>query len=223
MADSFIDLSLVENDIKLKAIDNGDGTYSLGTAGSGSGGETVVSGVVSLGASEAHLGEIGGRFTVASATLTRPGDTNAYAAKDVVANSTTAPTVVTFSGMARIAGSGGYITKARLLTNRSTDTAQFRMHLYHTAPTAIADNAQMALVWANRTNRTGTLDFPALATEGTGSDSSYALLAPGNTNFPLPFVCTAGDRNLYAIFETLSIFTPASGQLFLIELTADVN
>jgi hypothetical protein len=212
MADSFVDLSLVSNDIKIKVIDNLDGTYS-----------PDITATAELGASEEHIGEVGGRFTVAFATLTRPGDTTLYAAKDVVANSTTSPTVVTFSGMARVNGGGGYIVKARLLTNRSTDTEQFRMHLYNVAPSGIADNAQMPLLWTNRANRIGFLDFPALSTEGTGSDSSYALLAPGNTNFPLPFVCAAGNSSLYAIFETTTSFTPASGQSFYIELTADVN
>lgn len=168
---------------------------------------------------ETHLGEVGGRTVVASASFTRPADTTAYTAKDTVSNSTSVPTVLTFSNLARIAGGSGYITKARLLTNQSTNTARFRLHLYHTAPTAINDNSPFTLLWANRAIRVGYIDFDAATTEGTGSDSASAL----NSVIRLAFSCTSASRTLYGALEAIDAFTPASGQEFFAELTAELN
>lgn len=172
-----------------------------------------------MGSFNDSIGQVGGYMAPVAATLTRPADTTAYAAKDAVANSTSAPTVLTFSKIARLPGSSMYIVKWRLFTNQSTNTARFRLHLYHTSPTAINDNAAFTLLWANRANRTGYLDFPACQTEGTGSDAANSQVKDER----LSVCCAVGDRNLYGLLETLDAFTPASGQIFYIELTADQN
>jgi hypothetical protein len=165
------------------------------------------------------LGQVGGHMEPVSATLTRPADTTAYAAKDAVSDSTSAPTVLTFSKLARVQGGSGYIVKARLMTNQSTNVARFRLHLYHTAPTAINDNAAHTLLWANRAARIGWIDFAACQTEGTGSDAANAL----NDTVRLPFSCADTSRHLYGLLEAIDAFTPASAQVFFIELTADLN
>lgn len=161
---------------------------------------------------------------ISTASFTRPSDTTPYDAKDVVSNSTSAPAVMTFSEMAPLqGGKSGYITKARLFTNQSTNTASFRLHLFHTAPTPINDNSPYTLLWANRTSRIGYIDFPACSTEGTGSDASNAQKGGGvsNANLAMPFTCASDSRAIYGVLETLTAFTPASGQLFFVELTAD--
>lgn len=172
-----------------------------------------------MGSFNDSIGQVGGYMGPVAATITRPADTTAYAAKDAVADSTSAPTVLTFSKIARLPGSSGYIVKARLMTNQSTNTARFRLHLYHTAPTAINDNAAHTLLWANRANRVGYIDFPAAQTEGTGSDAANSQ----NDTVRMPFVCASASRHLYGLLETLDAFTPASGQIIYIELTADQN
>jgi hypothetical protein len=136
-----------------------------------------------------------------------------------VSDSTSAPTVLTFADLARVNAGSGYIVKARLLTNQSTNVARFRLHLFHTAPTAIADNAAHAILWANRANRIGYIDFPACQTEGTGSDAANSQEA----TVRLPFVCAAASRAVYGLLETLDAFTPASGQVIYIEITPDQN
>lgn len=47
-------------------------------------------GISSISAGENHLGEVGGNMSRVSVELTRPADTTAYAANDVVADSTSA-------------------------------------------------------------------------------------------------------------------------------------
>jgi len=197
-----------------------DGTANDAVAGSGVVGtgvqRVVLATDVALPAGTNYLGLVGQGLAAVSATFARPADTTAYAAKDAVSNSTSSPTVLTFTGMARVSGGGGKIRVARLLTDQSTNTSLFRLHLFRTAPTAINDNAAYTLLWANRANRIGFIDFAALQTEGSGSDAAAGI----NRYADLEFV-TSGSANLFGMLEVLGAFTPTSGQNFYIELLAE--
>ncbi len=172
---------------------------------------------VALAAGETHIGEVGGKMSRVNTTLTRPSDTTAYAAKDAVA--ATSPAFLTFANLARVNDGGGYIVKARLTTNLSTDTKRYRLHLYRTTGTAIADNAQFTLLDAAKGVKIGYIDFPACATEGTGSDCAEAA----NDTLRLAFVCSGGVAHIYGMLQTLDAGTPASAQTYHIELMADLN
>lgn len=173
-----------------------------------------------LGASETHLGEVGGRLAVVAASeLTRPANTTAYAALDAVSDSTTSPTVLTFSNAARVNVGSGYVVGARLMTDQAANVARFRLHLFHTSPTAINDNAAFTLLYANRATRVGVIDFPAMDDEGSGSTGAEAR----NVDVRLPFVCAAASDDLFGLLEVLDAFTPASGQKFYAELVIDQN
>lgn len=174
---------------------------------------------VSFGASESHLGEMGGRTITIGAEFTRPADTTAYAPKDAVSDSTSAPTVLTFTDLARINGGSGYMTKVRVVTNQSANNATFRLWLFNAAPTAINDNAAFTLLWTNRATRLGYIDIGPLSTEGTGSDSAEGQ----NDTARLAFVAGGATRHLYGLLESLSSFTPASAQQFRVELSAELN
>lgn len=195
------------------------GTNAIGKLAANSGVDIGDVDVTSIAAGENHLGKVGGNTSAVSVSFTRPADTTAYAAKDAVSNSTSAPTVLTFTNLARVSAGSGYITKARLMTDQAANVARFRLHLYHTAPTAINDNAQHAMLWANRANRIGFIDFEAMQTEGTGSDTANAL----NSTIRLAFVCAAASRTLYGLLETRDAFTPANAQNFFIELMSENN
>jgi hypothetical protein len=155
--------------------------------------------------------KVGLEIAEVSVELTRPADTDAYAANDVISNSTTAPAVITFENCGADNEGSGYITKARLFTNSATAMlgAQIRLHLYHTAPTAVNDNAAFTLLYANAVNRVGYIDFPALETGGTGSDAAAAIWF----DLPIPFRCARGSRALYgvAVVKAAGV-APASGQ-----------
>ena len=176
-------------------------------------------GTVTLAASENHTGEVGTNGVIIGVELTRPADTTAYAVNDAVSNSTSDPTVLTFTNLARANAKSGYIVKARLMTDQKTNTAQFRLHLYHTAPTAINDNSAQALLYANKDKAVGYIDFNAMTTEdATASDAAFSLWIG-----QLHFVCASASRTLYGLLETKTAFTPASAQKFYIELSADNN
>jgi hypothetical protein len=156
-------------------------------------------------------------FVSAATELTRPSNISAYVAKDTV-NETVA-SYLTFANVVTTAGDGGYIMKARLVTNNVLTVAiRFKLHLYHTAPTPIADRTQFTLLYANRANRIGSITFPATSTEGTGSDSANTM----DDAIRLAFT-TVGATSLYGVLEAVDAFTPTSGQKFYVELTVDKN
>lgn len=163
---------------------------------------------------------LAGASFLASATITRPADTTAYAAKDVI--STGAGAILTFPGMGRVNGGSGLILRARLMTSQKTNVAQCRLHLFHTAPTAIADNSPYLLLYANAANRVGMIDFPAMTTEDATNSTAASAMRPSSDGNSLPpnlwYQCAAGDTALYGILETLTAFTPASAQTYFIEL-----
>ena len=156
--------------------------------------------------------------------LTRPADTTAYTAKDVVSDSTSAPSVLTFADFARVNQGSGIIVRARLMTDQKTCTAGFRLHLFHTAPTAINDNSPYLLLYANAANRIGMIDFPAMTSEDATNSTAASTMRPssdGSYGTPnLWYQAASASRAIYGILETTSAFTPASGQKFFIELAA---
>ena len=161
------------------------------------------------------------RQVAVSASFARPSDSTPYGANDAVANSTSAPTVLNFADVVGGVGMSGEIVKVRLMTNQSTNQARFRLHLFHTAPTPINDNAAHTILYANRANRIGSVTLPLCSTAGSGSDAANSIAVPGTplSNVPLAFTCAADDTDLYGMLEALDAFTPASGQQFFIEIT----
>ena len=158
---------------------------------------------------------------ILTASFARPGagDVTAYAVNDAVANSTSAPVILTFANAARANGGSGYIVKAELCTDQAACTAAFRLHLFTTSVTPVNDNAAYLSQWVNRAVRVGHLDFLTVSQEGTGSTSAFCLWSGA----PLLYVCDAADTALYGLLETKSVFTPASGQNFSIKLGVDKN
>lgn len=182
--------------------------------------DSIIANTASTPASENHLGEVGGNTKEVAASFTRPGDTNAYAISDAVSDSTSAPTVITFTAVGRVNAGSGYITTARLVKNGATTTnANFRLYLYSVAPTPVNDNAAFPLLWANRTGRIGYIDFSSMSTEGAGSDSAQALA----TATALEFVCASGTTNLFGVLVAKAAYAPASAEQFHITLGVDRN
>lgn len=165
---------------------------------------------------------VGGSLVTITTELTRPADTTAYAANDVVSNSTSATTLLTMTNCARVAGGSGYITGVRVVTNLKSITPRMRVHMLNANnPTIAADNVAAKTLYADLSKRVGSVDLAAMTTSAdtTTSDQSGA----SDFSIRIPFVCAAGDRNLYIWLETLDAFTPASGEKFSVVLSVDQN
>lgn len=166
----------------------------------------------------------------------RPSNTTAYSAGQTIASLTSSPVIDWKFQIGRRNGRCGNIVKAILQTDQTSNTSKFRLHLYNSAPTAIADGANCTVLFANAGSYQGFIDFPAAAQLGSSSDTSaQAMVVPPVTGqaaqatLPLSFQSdsAAGDvggGNLYGLLEVVGAgFTPASGQKFNILLEADLS
>jgi len=143
-----------------------------------------------------------------SASKTRPNDTNAYAALDVIAESTSAGTVWQFSNIAPSTGGEIVITAAALEIDVAAIPAgqgRFRLHLYSTSPTAINDNAAFNLIAADRAKYLGYIEFPEMNDLG---DTLYSSLE--ESYFGIRKQITAASGTLYGILQTMSAYTPTA-------------
>lgn len=198
----------------------GAGSASVGTVVLGAGSASV--GTVIAGAGEAHVGEVAGRIATVSAEFTRPSDTTAYAAGDVVSNSTSSTTLLSISGCARVNAGSGYIVGATVVTNTKSLTPRIRVHVFNASnPTVSVDNSALQEKYADISKRLGYFDMPAMTTgtDTTNSDMSRAV----NFSLRFPFVCAASSTTLYFLFETLDAFTPTSGEKFTLVVNVDQN
>jgi hypothetical protein len=153
-------------------------------------------------------------------SFTRPADTTAYAVSDSVNSSTSSPTVLTFSGVARNNGGSGYVTGGFCQTSQTSMTGQLRLHLFRVTVTPINDNAAYTLLNSGNSTRIGYIDFTSFTTGGTGSDTAIAFAAfPGGST--LPYICASGDTALYGVTEARNIWTPANAQTFRYQLLFD--
>ena len=155
--------------------------------------------------------EIIGQAGSASATITRPANTTAYAAADGI--STEAGANLTFA-TELAAGSKFAIYSASI---RSTNAAiisgatTYKLHLFNAAPTAIADNAAHAVVTADVAKYLGYITLSAMEDAGDfiskRTDAINAVMS-----------LAAAGTSIYGQLQTVGGFTPASGTVYTIEL-----
>jgi hypothetical protein len=146
-----------------------------------------------------------------SATITRPANTTAYTALDVV--STEAGAVLEFTNMGQPNGVV-YITAASLRVDVAavpSGMGVFRLHLYKTAPTAIADNAAFDLPSGDRAKYCGYLDI------GTPIDLGATLWAQNDETRKQ---VDLSGTSIYGILQTVAGFTPTSAAVKTITLRA---
>lgn len=156
-----------------------------------------------------------GRVVVVTApTMTRPADTTAYAAGDLVANSTTAGSVVPLEF--DVGGGSGMVRKIRIRTNRTsggTTNAVFRVFLFRTAPTvAGGDNA--AFNPANAANYLGAMDVVLTDQFSDGAVGNGVPAVGSEINYSLP----DGSTKLFGLVRAGAAYTPASAEQISVAL-----
>jgi hypothetical protein len=202
---------------------------ALGTAGTASTDVLTVQGVASMTAlkvdgsavtqpvSVAAVVSVKTGMSVVSQEITRPADTTAYAANDVVGPTTT-PAVGVLADLFSGNGASGYITKVRLVTNQAANVTPYRIYFYNAAPTAIADNAASSVLYADDAKIIGYVDITNVSQEGSGSDAAMGLWTG-----QLAAKAAAADNDLYYVIITKAAFTPANGQKYTVTVTLDQN
>jgi hypothetical protein len=137
-------------------------------------------------------------------TITRPSNTTAYTAGDVVGD-TIGSAIIRLPDAGPTAGFV-IIQSVSLVFSDSVVPAgmgAFRLHLYSASPTAIADNAAFDLVSGDRATYMGFIDLPTPADFGS---SLYT-----QTDYPGRLIkLAAASTTLFAELETRGAYTPVS-------------
>jgi hypothetical protein len=148
----------------------------------------------------------------ANASQTRPANTTAYTAGDVVGAAVTAN--ISFGEFAGIASGAVILMGAWLRIDKNavpTGMGAFRLHLYNAAPTAIADNAAFNVIAADRTKYLGYIDLPTPIDLG---DTLWSQVENVNKKVKL----ASGSKYLYGVLQTVAGYTPASGDVLAVGL-----
>jgi len=166
----------------------------------------------------------GGIQRITSETLTRPADTTAYAQYDLVANSTTAGSVVATeiknAVRRRTPQEALRIEQIRLRkSGTSLTNASFRVYILQAQPGSfsVGDNAQL--------NTSGALGIDTIVPvvgwfdvvmdrSATAGAQGIGVSSNGNALAAKP---TAGT-SLWFIIEASAAYTPASGETFVVDL-----
>jgi hypothetical protein len=143
--------------------------------------------------------------------FTRPADTNAYTALDVVGSATSA-----IHEFTQVGPRGGdlIVFAAELMINLAavpSGMAGFRLHLYSSSPTAILDNAAFDLVAADRDVYMGYADF------GTPEDLGSTLFSQARFVYAEAQLASA-VTSLWGELQTIGAYTPASGTGYRVRL-----
>lgn len=147
--------------------------------------------------------------TEVAAGFTRPSDTTAYASGDLVANSTTAGSVVPIPfKVARTSLPFSTLDRVRLLkSGTSVTNASFRLHFYTTAPTpSNGDNG----VWL--TTQAGYLGAVDVTVDKAFSDGAAGIGAFG-VGLKIPSTRDT-DGTVYGLLEARGAYTPISAEVF---------
>ncbi len=171
------------------------------------------------------------------ATFTRPADTTAYAAGDIVANSTTGASVVPLRFPAlRTANGSGVITGGRII--KSDDdlvNASFRLWVFSAQPFASAgypaDNAALTLTYAAMQNFVGMIDFTSFIDAGSANvavanptrnmmpfNASRSQRMPTSDTITAGGVTYDGTQLLYGVLEARAAYTPGNAEQFTVWL-----
>lgn len=158
-------------------------------------------------------------------TFTRPANTDAYGATDVISAtvSDTATTPLRSLDLALYPGKAFWLVYLRLETNLDTFAGTARVHFYTVAApdTAVpGDNVAFVRAYANTEDYIGYVDLPAFTDVGDEMeafrDDVRLLCQPAGDGASE----TADSKIYYRIALTAGTPTPASGQSFTIEARA---
>jgi hypothetical protein len=155
-------------------------------------------------------------YTNPSVTFTRPADTTAYAANDLVANSVTAGSVSPPSLTVSVAAAAAVVIRRVRLKKSTTSAtnATFRIHLFAvTAPTVTnGDNGAFAVATGSA-NYLGNFIIGAMVSLGDGCVGFGVPSVGGEIGLKL-----ASGTVVYALLEALAAYTPGNAETFTITL-----
>lgn len=155
-------------------------------------------------------------FEVSAPTFTRPNDTTAYSIGDLVANNTTAGSVVPLVFLMpsrRNMIYGAKITKS----TAAVTTATFKLHLYKDSPTsANGDNGAWSTTSSNYIGNI-TVDMSTNTFTNTNTATSATT-----TTAPLVFSADA-DSLVYGLLTATAAYAPGAQETFSVSLLGEAS
>lgn len=155
-------------------------------------------------------------IVTSTASFTRPNDTTAYAANDLVANSTTAGSVVPMSfAIASGPGSSVWIRAIKIKKSGTTATnGNFHLRLYGVSPTcANGDNGAWSTTESSYLGKIDPAIVEAFTDACAGVDSLSEL---ADIQLVLP-----GPGIIYGLLVADAAYTPAAQEVFTVTLICD--
>lgn len=155
---------------------------------------------------------VDGRAFRTTTTITRPSNTTAYTAGDVVGD-TGGSAIISLTAAGPTAGFV-IIQSISLVFSDSVVPAgmgAFRVHMYSASPTAIADNAAFDLLSGDRATYMGFIDMPA--PQDFGSSLYTQVDYPGRL-----VKLAAASTTLFVEIETRGAYTPVSASTVSIRM-----
>lgn len=149
------------------------------------------------------------------ASFTRPADTTAYTANDLVANSTTAANVVPMTFTIGY-GSCLKIMQAKIKFNSATNTnGKFLIHMYNISPTVT--NGDNGAWLTTESNYCGNIAVDCTAQ--TFSDSSTGIGTYVNTSVEVPLLISGFQ--FFGLLQATAAYTPISAEVLTVSLTGE--
>lgn len=146
-----------------------------------------------------------------AASFTRPADTTAYSLGDLVANSTTAGSVVPMTLTIRPEARGNVIRRCRIKkSGTSTTNAQFRVHFYESSAITFANGDNGAWSTNNVANYVGAMDVTVDRAFTDGAAGMGVPITGSEMNYDIGVI--------YAVIEARGAYTPASAETFTVEI-----
>lgn len=160
-------------------------------------------------------------LSLVSDNFTRPSDTTTYANGDLVANSTTAGSVVPLEFQVPVGNGRGCLVKQMRLTKSGTSvtSAAFIVHLYGSSPTVA--NGDNGAISSNLADFLGSASLSTM-TAFTDGARSVDTLGEDTSESALIRVVSAGDGGkIYALLSATGAYTPASAEVFTLDLVLE--
>lgn len=156
-----------------------------------------------------------------SAGYTRPSDTNAYTAGDVVANSTSAATILTFAGATLGKLGSTILMSATCVTSASVAAAKpdLQLWLFDTTITMDQDNAVFTPTDAELLTLLHIVSFPVAAfVVGDATAGAGGNAVCNAQNLWLPINTVIADNSIYGVLVVRNAYAPVSAETINVRL-----
>lgn len=158
-----------------------------------------------------HFNQANPKSSSTQLTKTRPDNTTAYTAGDVINESASVGTTWNFANVVKASNKSGIIKQVTLAHSSYEATLPvLELWLFHTDPTADNDNAAFTPTDAELGDLVGVVP---LVTPYQGSTNAVFISQPD-----LQFTCASADSDLYGVLVVRNAYTPLAEETFEIRL-----